>query len=115
MESMVKLLGLVFLLTISACALPAAPSEAAPAPTHYLTVRVLQRSTEIPIANAQIFISNAPLNLSKTTRTDVNGEAVLKVPEGFEIRVHISHEHYPSSAVYAASVAADTTWTFHLL
>ena len=114
-----KILGLAFLVTTSACVLPAAPSEAAPPPTHYLThyltVRVLQRGTEIPIANAQIFISNAPPNVSKTTRTDVNGEAVLKVPEGFEIKLHISHEHYPSSAVYAASLAADTTWTFHLL
>lgn len=93
---------------------PSAPTTPAPRPqnggsaaTATLTVRVLARQSEQPIAGARIKTDTAHGS------TDASGLCQLSIPTGAEVEVNVSAEGYESMGA-AGTLGNDERWTFYL-
>ena len=93
---------------------PTAPTSPAPGPanggsaaTATLTVRVLARQSERPIAGAHISTGSAQGS------TDVSGLYVVSIPTGVEVDVQVSADGYQSMGA-AGTLGNDERWTFYL-
>jgi hypothetical protein len=93
---------------------PTAPTTPAPRPanggsaaTATLTVRVLSRQSELPIAGAHI---NTP---EAHGATDASGECVLSIATGLEVEVNVSADGYESMGA-AGTLGNNERWTFYL-
>ena len=93
---------------------PTAPTTPAPTPvndgsaaTATLTVRVLARQSELPIAGAQIN------TLEAHGATDASGECVLSIATGLEVEVNVSADGYESMGA-AGTLGNNERWTFYL-
>ena len=108
--------GLLILLTATGCAgqSPLAPTETTEAaPTGAisaagtLTIRVLSRASEQPIAGATIVTPTARI------ATDATGVGTLVVTPGQEVDVSVSAAGYDTMGA-SAVVGAAERWTFYL-
>ena len=93
---------------------PTAPTAPAPTPanggsaaTATLTVRVLSRQSELPIAGARI---DTPVAHGAT---DASGEYVLSIATGKEVEVSVSADGYESMGA-AGTLGNNERWTFYL-
>ncbi len=88
-----------------ACASPHAPSP--PASSHTLTLRVLARTAETPIANATIHQNGVYVG-----RTDTDGSFALRIQPGW-IGITVIADTYRGFTA-EAEVFSDERWSFYL-
>jgi hypothetical protein len=87
----------------------ATPAVAAnPAATIGLTVRVLVRSSEEPVAAATVFRNNAAVG-----QTDADGVLNADVPLGVEFSIDVTAPGFIGSGA-SATVNSKERWTFYL-
>lgn len=107
---------LAFVLVSAAIAVTAcsggitAPSEAAPAPATSagtLTIRVLARTTELPINGAVVQYG------AESWLTNASGELAITVPVGVEIAIDVTAAGYEPMGA-AAVLGSNERWTFYL-
>jgi hypothetical protein len=107
---------LAFVLAYAAVAVTAcaggitAPSEAASPPATSagtLTIRVLARTTEIPIKGALVQYG------AESWLTDASGQLAITVPVGVEIAIDVAAAGYEPMGA-AAVLGSDERWTFYL-
>jgi hypothetical protein len=89
---------------------PTATSTVAPSPaaTIGLTVRVLVRSSEEPVAAATVFRNNAAVG-----QTDSDGVLYADVPLGVEFSIDVTAPGFIGSGA-SATVTSRERWTFYL-
>ena len=89
---------------------PTATSTAAPSPTATigLTVRVLVRSSEEPVAAATVFRNNAAVG-----QTGSDGVLRADVPLGVEFSIDVTAPGFIGSGA-SATVTSHERWTFYL-
>jgi hypothetical protein len=89
---------------------PTATPTAAPSPTATigLTVRVLVRSSEEPVAAATVFRNNAAVG-----QTDSEGVLHADVPLGVEFSIDVTAPGFIGSGA-SATVTSHERWTFYL-
>lgn len=97
-----------------ACASPAAPTAptppapVSPASSVGLTVRVLTRATESPIAGANVFADEGRVGV-----TNAAGELRTNVPLGIEFHIRVAASGFVGFGAYG-TVNGEERWTFYL-
>lgn len=73
-----------------------------------LTVRVLTRTTELPIAGATVFDGENPVGM-----TGDGGELQTKVPLGVEFHIRVAAAGFVGLGAFG-TVNGEERWTFYL-
>ena len=110
------LLGIVLMsaslsLACAGAATPTAPTPApavSPASSVGLTVRVLTRATESPIAGATVFGGDGIVGV-----TSASGELRTNVPLGVEFHIRVAAQGFVGLGAYG-TVNGEERWTFYL-
>jgi hypothetical protein len=87
---------------------PTSPPAVSPASSVGLTVRVLTRATESPIAGANVFATDGMVGV-----TDATGELRTNVPLGVEFHIRVAAQGFVGLGAYG-TVNGEERWTFYL-